>query len=169
MDILYLLDRLETVLTSGSRIPLTGKTVVDEHECLDIIDQLRVAVPEEVKQAKRMQSDRDRIIQEAEERASRIVAHAQEQASRLAEQHEIAKAAEAAARRILAEADAEAAERKDGADRYAAETLGELERRLNELLGVVRNGLRSLDHEPSAAGSQRMAAEYDDGLEERPL
>jgi regulator of protease activity HflC (stomatin/prohibitin superfamily) len=168
MDILYLLDRLETVLTSGSRIPLTGKTVVDEHECLDIIDQLRVAVPEEVKQAKRMHSDRDRIIQEAEERASRIVAHAQEQASNLAEQHEIAKVAEAAARRILAEADAEAAERKDGADRYAAETLAELEHRLDELTSVVRNGLRSLDHEPPVGSSQRVVVGYDDE-EGRPI
>ena len=61
MDILYLLDRLETVLTSGSRVPLTGKTVVDEHECLDIIDQLRVAVPEEVKQAKRVQGEREQL------------------------------------------------------------------------------------------------------------
>lgn len=152
MDILYLLDRLETVLTSGSRIPLTGKTVVDEHECLDIIDQLRVAVPDEVKQARRMQGDRDRIIQEAEERASRIVAHAQDQASNLAEQHEIAKAAEAVARRIVAEAEADAVERKEGADRYAADTLADLEHRLNEVLGVVRNGLQSLDSEPSGGG-----------------
>ena len=47
MDMQYLLDRLEAVLTSGSRLPLTGKTMIDEHECLDIIDQLRVAIPED--------------------------------------------------------------------------------------------------------------------------
>jgi|SRR5450830_1095050 len=152
MDILYLLDRLETVLTSGSRVPFTGKTVVDEHECLDIIDQLRVAVPDEVKQAKRLHGDRDRIIQEAEERASRIVAHAQEQASNLADQHEIAKAAESVARRTMAAAEADAAEAREGADRYASETLAELEHRLDEMMGVVRNGLRSLDSGHSAGG-----------------
>src|SRR5512146_383430 len=144
MDIMQLLDRLETVLSGGSRIPLSGKTMVDEHECMDILDQLRIAVPEEVKQAKRLQSDRDRIIRDAEERAERIIAQAREQASASAEQHEIVRAAEARARLILQAADAEAEERRDGADRYAAETLAQLERHLDEQLTVVRNGIRAL-------------------------
>ncbi len=160
MDILYLLDRLETVLTSGSRLPLTGKTVVDEHECLDIIDQLRVAIPEEVKQAKKLQSERERMLQEAEERASRVVAHAQEQVAGMAQQHEIAKVAEAKARRILEDAEAEAVERREGADRYAVEALSDLESRLNELLSVVRNGIRSLDGADHKNG-------YRDGYKER--
>ncbi|MGI5837615.1 MAG: hypothetical protein ACOX87_14145 [Chloroflexota bacterium] len=145
MDMQYLLDRLEAVLTSGSRLPLTGKTMIDEHECLDIIDQLRVAIPEEIKQAKRVIADRDRLIQDAEEQAKRIVAHSQEQVAVMVTQHEITKAAEAKARRILQDAEAEAVERKEGSDRYALETLTALEDHLNELLGVVRNGLRSLD------------------------
>ncbi len=159
MDIMFLLDRLETVLTSGSRIPLTGKTVVDEHECLDIIDQLRVAVPEEVKQAKKLQTERERMLQEAEERASRIVAHAQEQASGMAQQHELVKVAEAKARRLLEDAEDDAQERREGADRYTVETLGDLETRLSELLSQVRNGIRSLDHDGRAGG-------YHDGFRE---
>lgn len=159
MDMQYLLDRLETVLTSGSRIPLTGKTVVDEHECLDIVDQLRVAIPEEIKQAKRVIGERDRLLHDAEEQAKRVVAHAQEQAALLATQHEIAKAAEARARRILQEAEAEATERREGSDRYAAETLTELENRLNELLGLVRNGLRSLDKNGRRASLRESAKE----------
>lgn len=147
MDILILLDRLESVLGSGSRIPLTGKSVVDEHECFDIIDQLRVAIPDEIKQAKRVHSERDRMLEEAEERASRIVAHAQEQAAAMVQQNEIVRLAEAKARRILDDADAEAEERRQGADRYAAQTLGDLEARLTELLSTVTNGLRSLDRE----------------------
>ncbi len=144
MEMLLLLDRLETVLANGARIPLSGKTVVDEHECLDIIDQLRVAVPEEVKQAKRLQAERERLLADAESQAARIVAHAQEQASLMAEQHEILKAAEAKARRILEDAELDAAERMEGADRYALETLQELESRLSELLSVARNGVRTL-------------------------
>lgn len=154
MDIQYLLDRLETVLASGSRIPLTGKTMVDEHECLDIVDQLRVAIPEEIKQAKRVMGERDRLIQDAEEQAKRIVAHAQEQVALMITQHEVAKAAEAKARRIIQEAETEAAGRRDGSDRYALETLTTLENHLNELLGVVRNGLRSLDKDGRRATSR---------------
>lgn len=144
MDILQLLDRLETVLSSGSRIPMTGKTVVDEHECLDILDQLRVAIPEDVKQAKRVQSERDRLLRDAEDQATRIVAHAQEQVSQMVEQHEIARAAEAKARLMLQDAELEATERRDGADRYATETLTLLEQELTEQLNVVRNGIRAL-------------------------
>jgi cell division septum initiation protein DivIVA len=144
MDILQLLDKLETVLASGSRIPLSGKTVVDEHECMDILDQLRVAIPEEVKQAKRVHADRERLIRDAEDQASRIVAHAQDQVSSMVEQHEIARAAEARARKILQDAEIDAAECRDGADRYAADTLAQLEQYLNEQLGVVRNGMRAL-------------------------
>ncbi|HEX9015829.1 MAG TPA: ATPase [Chloroflexota bacterium] len=147
MDILQLLDRLETVLSSGSRIPMTNKTMVDEHECLDILDQMRATIPEEVKQAKRLYNDRDRVIHEAEERAERVMAHAREQAALMAQQHEIVKAAEARARLILQDADAEAAERRDGADRYASDTLERLERHLNDQLNVVRNGIRALSRQ----------------------
>ena len=144
MDILQLLDRLETVLSSGSRLPFSGKTVVDEHECLDILDQLRVAIPEDVKQAKRVQNERDRLLRDAEDQAARIVAHAQEQVSQMVDQHEITRAAESKARLILQDADLEASERRDGADRYAAETLSALEQQLSEQLNVVRNGIRAL-------------------------
>jgi cell division septum initiation protein DivIVA len=144
VEIMHLLDRLETVLTSSSRIPITGKAVVDEQECLDIIDQMRVAIPDEVKQAKRLQQDRDRIIQDAEEEAARAVAHAQDQASSMVLQQEITRAAEAKARRLMEEADREAKERREEADRYAAQTLAELDRRLAEIQMVVRNGIRAL-------------------------
>ncbi len=144
MDMMQLLDRLETILSSGSRIPLSGRTVVDEHECMDIVDQLRIAIPDEIKQAKRLQSDRDRVIRDAEERAERIIAQAREHSATLAEQHEIVKAAEARARAILQDADAEAEERREGADKYAAETLMQLEHHLTEQLSVVRNGIRAL-------------------------
>jgi hypothetical protein len=148
VDIMHLLDRLETVLTSSSRIPMTGKAVVDEQECLDIIDQLRVAIPDEVKQAKRLQQDKDRIVQDAQEQATRVVAHAQDQASNMMLQHEITRAAEAKARRLMEEADREARERREEADRYAAQTLAELDRRLVEVQMVVRNGIRSLSRGP---------------------
>jgi len=164
MDILYLLDRLEAVLTSGSRIPLTGKTVVDEHECLDIVDQMRVAIPEEIKQAKRVHGERERLILDAEEQAKRIIAHAQEQADLMVQQHEIVKAAEARARKMLEAAEAEAAERREGSDRYAAETLKELEGRLTELLSVVGNGLRSLEKDGRRTGSRGSAGEGSPGV-----
>src|SRR5919199_6865079 len=54
MDLGYLLDQLEEVLSSGTRVPLSSRTLVDEQEVLDILDQIRVAVPEEIKAARRI-------------------------------------------------------------------------------------------------------------------
>ena len=60
MDILHLVDRLETLVTEGFHIPFTSNVIVHEDEILDIIDQMRVSVPEEVKLAKRTEAERER-------------------------------------------------------------------------------------------------------------
>ena len=51
MDVLQLIDKLEQLVNSGTRLPLSSRTVIDEQEFLDIIDQLRIMVPDEIKQA----------------------------------------------------------------------------------------------------------------------
>src|SRR5205814_8364858 len=72
MDILYLLDQLEEVLGAGSRLPLTSRTLVDEPEILDILDQIRVSIPEEVKAGRRLTQERDQVISDARAEAERI-------------------------------------------------------------------------------------------------
>ena len=58
MDVLQLIDKLEQLVNSGTRLPLSSRTVIDEQEFLDIIDQLRIMVPDEIKQARRVSSER---------------------------------------------------------------------------------------------------------------
>ena len=79
MDIDYLIDRLEALMTSGKRVPLSNKVMVDEQECLDIIDQMRAVVPEEVRAAKRTLHDRERILGDADEEARQIVEQAEQE------------------------------------------------------------------------------------------
>jgi hypothetical protein len=62
VDFMYLLDRLEEALATGSRLPLTARTLVDEQECLDILDQMRVAMPSEIKEARRVIAERDSVM-----------------------------------------------------------------------------------------------------------
>ena len=69
MDILHLIDRLEVLITEkGFRIPFTANVTIQEDEFLDIIDQMRVSIPEEVKLAKRTEAERDRLLLQAQER-----------------------------------------------------------------------------------------------------
>lgn len=141
MDILYLIDELESRLTVGRRIPLTSKVVVDEEECFDIINEMRSRIPEEVRQAKKIERERDRIIAQANEEAERIVALAGEQAREVLGEQEIFKVAEARAATIIERAQHEADKITTDADDYVIAVLSHLESQLGGLLTTVQNGI----------------------------
>jgi cell division septum initiation protein DivIVA len=141
VDILHLVDRLEALLQDSWRIPLTSNLVVSEDEVLEIIDQMRVSIPQEVRQARRIQQERERILAQAQEEASRTLALAQERVEALAEQHEVVRAAEVQAQEIEARVGEEARLMRSEADDYVVEALEGLEGHLADLLTQVRNGL----------------------------
>jgi cell division septum initiation protein DivIVA len=145
MDILYLIDELESRLTEGRRIPLTSNVVVDEEECFDIINEMRSRVPEEVRQAKRTEREKERIIAQAHEEAERIVALAREQAKEVLGEQEIVKGAEARAQTIIERAQHEADKIKTDADDYVIAVLSHLESQLSSLLTTVQNGIRVVE------------------------
>jgi cell division septum initiation protein DivIVA len=163
MDILYLVDRLEAAINKGFAIPFGAKRLVDEDDCLDIIDQMRIAIPEEIRQARRVTQDRDRILAQAKEEAERVVALAREEASRLADAHEVAQAAQDRALAIQQQAEVDAHATRKGADEYAQQVLLDLQQRLDELTarisaieGTVSNGLLMLNEKQ--AGSPAASA-----------
>ena len=73
MDILHLIDRLETLITESFHLPFTSNVIIQEDAFLDIIDQMRVTIPEEVKLAKRTEAERERLMLQAQEEANRLV------------------------------------------------------------------------------------------------
>jgi hypothetical protein len=149
IDILYLVDRLEAVLNAGQRVPFTNKIMIDERECLDIVDQMRIVIPEEIKQARRVSQDRDRITGQAQEEAERIIARAHEQADRLMDEQGLLDRAREREREIVDEAEGTAQEIRDGADQYALQLLDELNRRLGGMLGEVQAGIDQLRPRPA--------------------
>ncbi len=157
MDILHLIDRLEALLNEGRHLPLTRGIVVDEQRVWDVIDQMRIAVPEEVKKAKRVNQERDRIIAQAHEEASRIIELAREEASGLVADHELARSAETRAATIVERARRDAEVIKVDADDYVMQVLSELDINLTKTLSVVRNGLAKLQAEHQAAAAEEPA------------
>jgi vacuolar-type H+-ATPase subunit H len=160
MDILHLIDRLEAILNEGTHPPLTKKVMIDEQRAWELIDQMRIAIPDEVKKAKRINQERDRIIAQANEEAARIVELAKEQANQLAADHEVTKAAQTRASTIVERAQREADALKLDADDYTVQVLGKLEEDLAKALGIVRNGLAKLqqDHEYAQGSAGDTAA-----------
>lgn len=141
---------------------MTKNAIVDREQALNLIDELRVAVPEEVRAAKRINSEGERIIENAQEEAERIVARAQEQAAFLIEERGLTQTAERMSQEILADARADAAEIRRGADEYAAAVLIGLEGDMIRTLQSVKKGIAALDERRIAAGGR--AAADDEGL-----
>jgi vacuolar-type H+-ATPase subunit H len=156
IEIQLLLDRLEATLVASRQLPFISGVVVDRDRCFDIINEMRVSIPEEIRKAKRLQQERERLIAHANEEAERIVALAREQAEALVHEHQVIKQAEQQAQLVLERAQSEALDIRAGADEYALEVLKQLETRLVQELGTVRNGILTLtpaDRDPVSAGS----------------
>src|SRR5438132_7883955 len=105
MDLQYLIDRLETMVTGAKRMPITGKLMLDEQELADLIDQMRTVLPEEVRAARKVLRERDSVIAEAQQQADEILKTAHEQAEMLLDQQGLLQEAEVRANRYLEDVD----------------------------------------------------------------
>lgn len=144
MDIMHLIDRLEELFNESRPIPFTHNVVVDEDRMLDLIDQMRVAIPDEVKKAQQILVQRDRILAQAQEAANRTVQLARDKSEELVEQDPIAQAAHNRAEDIVRKSRIEAEAVKRDADEYVFMTLNQLESEMTKILNQVRNGIQML-------------------------
>lgn len=149
MDILHLVDRLEELFNESRAIPLTHQVVVDEDRMLDLIDQMRVSIPEEVKKAQQLLSQRDRVLAQAQEEANRTLALAREKSEQFVEKDAIVHAANARADQIIAKAKVEAEAIQKESDEYVLRNLARLQMELERLLNQVRNGIRTVERDLS--------------------
>ncbi len=156
MDIFALIERLEALVNTGQRVPFVNKIMLDEQECLDVIAQMRMSVPDEVRQARRMLQERSRIPEQARLEAERIVAIAHEQAEEILSEHGLVRAAEDNARKILEDAEEQAGEVQRESDDYAVRSLTDLRTRLEQLHERVQIFLEAMaDTEPEDIPSAR--------------
>jgi hypothetical protein len=144
MDILHLIDRLEELFNESRAIPFTHNVIVDEDRMLDLIDQMRVAIPDEVKKAQQVTAQRDRILAQAQEEANRTLALAREKGDQMIERDAIVQSAQARAEQSVAQIRADAEQTRRDADKYAADALTGLELELERILNQVRNGIQAL-------------------------
>ncbi len=144
MDIMHLVDRLEELLNESRQIWFTNNVVIDQDRMLDLIDQMRVSIPEEIKKAQQIQAQRDRVLAQAQEESNRILALAREKGDALTERDAIAQSAQARAEQIIAQARAESEATRHDADDYVLETLTHIEVELDRLITQVRNGIQTV-------------------------
>lgn len=145
VDIQFLVERLEALVVNGQKLPMTSKVMLEQAAILDLIDQMRVAIPEEVKQARRIVQESDRVVQKAREEGEQIIGAAQEQAAILLQDQSILRDAENRADDIEKQAQTKADETMRGADQYASDVLIRLESDLVKTLSIVKKSLEVLD------------------------
>jgi cell division septum initiation protein DivIVA len=161
VDILYLLDQLEEVLQSGSRLPFTSRTLVDEQEMLDILDQIRLAIPDEIKAARRLNQDRDQLLDEARSEADRLLRDADAQAAGRVSEHALVRAAESRAAEIESRALTSAERVRAEAETYAYRMLERVRGQIEQVSQTLDRGLRELD-------SGRAREDAPDEVQRRP-
>jgi vacuolar-type H+-ATPase subunit H len=166
VEILELINSLEELIVQARRLPVGGNLVLDRKRMLDIVDQMRLAVPADVREATQILDTQEQVLADASRSARGIVERAEEERARLIEENSVVRAAhersqalimdaETRARQMLAEADstvaahlseaAEAASKQlDDADQYALEVLRRLENQLQAFLESIRMSILSL-------------------------
>lgn len=159
MDILHLVERLEELFNESKSVPLTRKVMVDEERMLDLIDQMRLAIPEEIKNSQQIINQKERVLAQANEEARRTIELAKDQASKLVERDEIVQKAEVMAENIILKAREETKLIKREADDYAIDSLEHLELELSKILMQVRNGINTLKTDASPMPDGRLASE----------
>lgn len=139
MDMLHLVDRLENLIGEGWHIPTSRYTAIDEERALEITDQMRISIPEEIKKAARVNQQRDRVLAEANEEAARIVQQARLHSEEMIDKHEMVKQAKLRADAMIEDARMESAKIAEDIDAYVVEQLLQLEHRYSRNLEEIRS------------------------------
>lgn len=138
MDVLDLLRVIEEEVENASSIPLSGKKMMDGQLLLDIVADIRLALPRQLEEARNIIINREQIIKEANKEADAIDKDARERAEELIENHIIVSEAKEKAHDLALNAQESAAEIREGADAYADGILDDLLRYMDEYIKIIQ-------------------------------
>jgi vacuolar-type H+-ATPase subunit H len=138
MEILAVLETLEDLVEKSVSVPFSGKCLVDKEEILEIIKEVRLKLPDDIKQAKWVKEERQRILLEAQKEANNMVKEAEGKISSLVDEHEITKKAYEQANEIISSAQKNAREIRLGTKEYADSVLNKVEEILTDTIEVIK-------------------------------
>lgn len=145
MDILELIDRLEDLFNESHSVPFTHSVIVDEDRMLDIIDQMRVSIPDEIKKSQQIMNQKERFLAQAQDEASRITSIARERSAKAITQEEVVVEARRAAEEIIAQAEIEKQKIMQDTDDYIVAELEKFKAELASLMQQVNNGIAAVN------------------------
>lgn len=144
MDLLNLIDEVEDIVEAGTGVPLTGKVMVDKDELLDIIKEIRIKLPDEIKQAAWIKEERQRIIDEAQKTSTAMISEAETRLEELIDREEVVRQANQRAEEIIKRAELSSEEIRNGALEYADELLYEAQENFKDLIQLLNDNRKEL-------------------------
>ena len=144
MEIFTLLENLEELIENSKKMPFTNKIMIEQDEILDIIKDIRLKLPEDLKQAKWVREERERILEEAKKEADDVVKEAENRIISMIDEHEITKKAYEQKNQIMEAANENSRQITQGAKEYADNILADLEGKLEKDLKEISQDRREL-------------------------
>ncbi len=144
MDVLKLINEIEDIVEEGSTVPFSKKIMVDSEEILEIIKEIRIRLPDEIKQAAWIKEEKQRILAEAQKDADTILNEAEYKLEELIDQEGVTKAANERAEEIINKAQTTAKEIRLGAMEYADSLLLETQEQLKDIIGMLNENRKEL-------------------------
>jgi len=139
MEMATILKELEETITNASRVPLTGKVMVDGDAMLEFVDRIYAALPGELRQAQQVLEQSDKLLESVEGQGKRILQDARDQAAMMLQETEIYKAAAERAQALMSQAEAASLELRRQSIIYSDDVLSQLETDLDQVLKMIRN------------------------------
>lgn len=140
MDLLSLLNEMEEMIENCARIPMTRKVLVDEDRLLDFMDRIRTCMPDEIRQAKWIMQEREKVMADSKQEAMRVLEDAQKEIEKRAENSEVARQAQLMAEEIIGKAETVAREIREGARAYADDVLRNLAENTTRIMEQIQQG-----------------------------
>ena len=144
MEIFTLLETLEDIMEKSRNVPFSTKCVVDRDEILEIVKEIRLKLPDEIKQAKWIKEERQRILVEAQNEANDIIKEAENRIISMIDEHEITRKAYEKKVEIIETANEMSREIKSGTEEYADGVLAGIEVALEDALKIIQNNRKEL-------------------------
>lgn len=139
MDILNLLERIEDIIEEASKFPLSNKVMIDKEEILEVTNEIRLKLPDEINRASWVAKERQRILNEAQSEADELIEKVQNQQKILIEEDEITRQAQKYANQIIQDAELKANDMKLGAYNYSDEILSKLQEKIRDINDIIES------------------------------
>ena len=149
MEILKLIDLLEDKVEQSKSIPLLNRALIDREELLTAIEEIRLNIPEDMKQARLVKEERKRILAEAQAEADEIINNAKIKTEKMVDEHEITKKAYEQANQIVSAAQKNSRELRMGARQYVDSLFADTDAKLTKAQSIIRKARADVRQEAS--------------------